>query len=662
MASDSPEIKITESMQAFSVMVEEAGTSSDTAQALVDHVKVKLEEERRAEEDKERWRRWWQQSTFIKLETNDDDEMLRVCKELTDIWRIFNKKLGMKRILQKAGLKDIDESHPPTIHILEKAIRSLEKTREDSAGTIWGRTKTNMLAFANTMNGHKQLFSLFPSENIYTSVLSGATCVNHKKVAEGFSKAFRHIGDNMEYLSRSKSSLNTSQARRAVANAYVEVFKFLCYSMNWQASRWNRFSSAVQNTFYDDHIKTHVDEIERLAKLIDRETNRQTHEGVLDLLEIGNTLSSSAQQRSTADRFRTQSESQVSMSFEDASKAFSRLGYDVTHCLTAAEQQHDYDVLMVAFRRAGSAEPSNKTYEESNEQRVDNLSLATDETDTGHISNEYGDALSTQTMPYPVTNYYARQDLERFAQSLIPFVNNGVEEATRFARPDPGSGLPSEVLFDIQTWIRNDASSFLWVEGSVFPADLSPAALRVCAVMADARIPIICFFNQLRYPNPNNLEAKEAGIVCLLYTLIHQLINQLPSVIETEEVMDNTYFDRLDGSCASCEFALYVIRRLLRYAPSRLVIVIHGLEALDTRLTATILGQLVDIIREQSAETVVKAFFSTNGMSRVLGSKINIMERVDASRMGLDRPGRPLRGASSFKDIGMGGSGWGGRY
>ncbi|KUI68926.1 hypothetical protein VM1G_04638 [Cytospora mali] len=643
-------------------MVVESGTSSDTAQALVDHVKVKLEEERRAKEDKERWRRWWQQSTFIKLKTNDDDEMLRVCKELTDIWRIFNKKLGMKRILQKAGLKDIDESHPPTIHMLEQAIRSLEKTREDSAGTIWGRTKANMLAFANTMNGHKQLFSLFPSENIYTSVLSGAvstiilTCVNHKKVAEGFAKAFRHIGDNMDYLSRSKSSINTSQARRAVANAYVEVFKFLCYSMNWQASRWNRFSSAVQNTFYDDHIKTHVDEIERLAKLVDRETNRQTYEGVLDLLEIGSTLSSSAQQRTTADRFRTQSESQVNMSFEDASKAFYRLGYDVTHCLTAAEQQHNYDVLMVAFRRAGSAEPSNQTHENSDEQRVDNPSLATDETDTDHNSNEDGDALSTQTMPYPVTNYYARQDLERFAQPLLPFVNNGVEEATRFARPGPGSGLPSEVLFDIQRWIRNDASSFLWVEGPVFPADLSPAALRVCAVMADARIPIICFFNQLRYPNPNNLDTREAGIICLLYSTINQLINQLPSVIETEEVMDNTYFDKLDGSFDSCEFALYVISRLLRYAPSRLVIVIHGLEVLESRLSTTILGQLVDIIRQQSAERVVKAFFSTNGMSRVLGSKTNRMERVDASRMGLDHPGRPLRGASSFNDIGMGGS------
>lgn len=92
------------------------------------------------------------------------------------------------------------------------------------------------------------------------------------------------IGENLEYLSRSRSSLNALLARRTVANGYVEVFKFLCYAMNWQASRLNRFTSAMRNTLYDNYIKTHVDEMERLAKLVDRETNRQTHNGVVRLL------------------------------------------------------------------------------------------------------------------------------------------------------------------------------------------------------------------------------------------------------------------------------------------------------------------------------------------------------------------------------------------
>lgn len=163
--------------------------------------------------------------------------------------------------------------------------------------------------------------------------------MNHKKIAEGFSKGVRQIGDNLEYLSRSKNSLNTAHSRKAIANAYVEVFKFLCYALRWQASRWSRFSSAVNNSSYDNHIKTHVDEVERLAKLVDRETQRHTYE---EVVEIGSVLGSSGHQTNMADRFRKQDGPRVEASFEDASKAFSRLGDGIVHCLTAAEDQQEY--------------------------------------------------------------------------------------------------------------------------------------------------------------------------------------------------------------------------------------------------------------------------------------------------------------------------------
>lgn len=92
---------------------------------------------------------------------------------MTDIWRSVSKKSSVSDVLQKAGLPAIDESNPPTIHTLRQVLQGLEKKRENEAGTLWGRTRANMMAFADTMNGHKQLFSLFPSESIYTSVLSG---------------------------------------------------------------------------------------------------------------------------------------------------------------------------------------------------------------------------------------------------------------------------------------------------------------------------------------------------------------------------------------------------------------------------------------------------------------------------------------------------------
>lgn len=660
MTNIATERHVSESIRGFSVAFE-ASSSSDTAQALAAHVKAEADKERKERDDEDQWRRWWHQSTYLNLDTNGDDDLLMQCKEVMGVWMVFRKKKSIKRILQKTGLEDFDESKPPTIHTLKKVVRGLEKKREDSAGTLWARTRANMTAFANSMDGHKQLFSLFPSENIYTSVLSGVvstiilTCVNYKRVAEGFSKGFRHISDNLEYLFLSERSLNTTHARKAVANAYVEVFKFLCYAMNWQASRLNRVTSAMQNTFYNDHIKTHVDEIDRLARLVNREMNRQTHEGVVDLLEMGSTLNSAAQQKSTANRFRKNDVVQVNMSFEGASEAFSRLGYDATHCLTAAEQQYDYDVLMVAFRRRGPDDASGQSHEQLNEQPADSLGSTTKSADCGPIDSgtdlETGDEESSTDISGPVLNYYVREDLELFVHSIRPFANNGLEEATRFARQDPGQRFPSEVMNDIQQWLKANTSSLLWVEGPAFPSDLSPVALRVWAVIAGAWIPSICFFDQQHYPDQHQAGVREAGTICLLYSLIGQLINQLPSVIETEYIMDAAYFGGLDGSWASSQFALEVISRLLGYAPPSLVLVIHGLEALEGRRTQSIISQLVDIIREQSSLTVVKAFFSTNGMSQVLGNKMTGTERINAVRMGQAGPSRSLPGGSYLDEI-----------
>lgn len=105
---------------------------------------------------------------------NDDDDLMRQCKEVTEFWKGFSRKSSVKRALEKAGVQAIDGSHPPTIETLHHVVQNLEKTQKEGTGTPWGRTKANMRVFAKTMNSHKELFSLFPSDNIYTSVLSGS--------------------------------------------------------------------------------------------------------------------------------------------------------------------------------------------------------------------------------------------------------------------------------------------------------------------------------------------------------------------------------------------------------------------------------------------------------------------------------------------------------
>lgn len=70
MTGVSREAPTSERVRAFSAIlgVSEA-SSSDTAQALVTHIREEKLEESKEKEERERWRRWWQQSLCAEFET-----------------------------------------------------------------------------------------------------------------------------------------------------------------------------------------------------------------------------------------------------------------------------------------------------------------------------------------------------------------------------------------------------------------------------------------------------------------------------------------------------------------------------------------------------------------------------------------------------------------
>lgn len=248
-------------------------------------------------------------------------------------------------------------------------------------------------------------------------------------------------------------------------------------------------------------------------------------------------------------------------------------------------------------------------------------------------------------------HHYSRAHIQELLAVITPFADNGVQDAIKNVRQDHGAVVPTEVLHRVQQWLASKTSTLLWVEGQVFPSDFSPLALRVCSVLLNSSIPCISFFNRRRYHNPWKLEVSQAGVVCLLYTLIQDLVYQLPSVVTSEIVMEAAYFAPLDGSWASTKHALDMISQFFSYLSSGMVIVINGLEVLDDKETRKVLKELIDIIRDQGSKTTLKTIFLTNGMSQALGMKAIGAERVDASRFAVDRPTRPLRGGSSLSEL-----------
>jgi hypothetical protein len=209
--------------------------------------------------------------------------------------------------------------------------------------------------------------------------------------------------------------------------------------------------------------------------------------------------------------------------------------------------------------------------------------------------------------------------------------------------------MPQDVLSDVQRWLKLNVSSLLWVEGPIFPSDLSPVALRVSMVTSDTGIPCVSFFDKRRYFFAKLKKYKEAGLISLLYSLIIQLVNLLPPQFETDLDFDEKRFSELDGTLSSVEQALGIIQELLSLAPASIVCIVDGIQAFECRETRKHMQRLVDILRDRGSETVVKALFTTDGMSHALAAKLNGRgERVIVSEM---IPGRPSRGGSTLNDL-----------
>ncbi|KAK4165173.1 hypothetical protein QBC43DRAFT_316153 [Cladorrhinum sp. PSN259] len=616
-------------IRSFSDLVEAEQLYGETGKALAHHVKAENDQERKAEEDAIRWKLWWASALAgtSSFETNEDEELLRHCQELTALWKDFRKS----KVFQKAKFQpatDNIESMPPSIDSLLQGAKIQREDWSKRTETRWGEFKSKLRAFGEKLETHKTLFSFFPSENIYTGVITGVVstiltcCVTYQTVADEFSRAMQQITDYFAFvrtsghvvsmlMERKAAPLHTKIVRMAICRAYVPVFKFLCHAITWHASTRHRWISSF-NAKYDEEVKEFVQDVKHHADMVDRylsqaiavDSNIGLHQTMAEL-----SLQRDAQ-KSAADRNRQLTSGEVGNTFAcSANLLGEEVGRNITQTFTAAEHQHDHGVDVTTVHR-------------------DLLQLvASDKTMTDDSPNEEEDSDS------PPLRHYARIEIQGYIQSLTQFTEDGKANALQSLSTIPGSSIPQEVLIDVQKWLRLDKTALLWVEGPV-TSDLSTTALQVSLVTSNAGVPCISFFDKARYAfasSKSSLSQKEAGIIALLFTLITQLVNLLPPSFATELDFDENQFSRLDGTWESVNPALNIIRALLRHAPPSIVCVVDGIQSLEVKQTKRYLQELVDILREQGDSTVVKVLFTTDGMSQTLAKKMKGRERVSAA-------------------------------
>lgn len=250
----------------------------------------------------------------------------------------------------------------------------------------------------------------------------------------------------------------------------------------------------------------------------------------------------------------------------------------------------------------------------------------------------------------------SRYDIEQLSGRLASYLDDGRREILNALRGNTSSVLPRETLIDIQKWIRTRESKTIWVEGPAmvpYGSGISRAAIRIRDISIDAGIPCVSFFYKRQYgfAKEKGLKPKGAGLVALLYSVIGQLACLLPTAFPSTEGLDEGHFGLLDGSLESVPAALELIRLLLMHAPPALIWVIDGVQLGDDKTTRPHLRSFLDILRGEETKRVCKVCLTTDGNCFVLSQATKARERVDASRMALDRPGSVMRGGSDVSEL-----------
>ena len=143
---------------------------------------------------------------------------------------------------------------------------------------------------------------------------------------------------------------------------------------------------------------------------------------------------------------------------------------------------------------------------------------------------------------------------------------------------------------------------------------------------------------------------EEAMAVHFVYTMIRQLINQLPPKVKLSGKRWRTRFGKLDGSLQTFDIALRILEELLDHAPATLLVIVDGVEQVEESEAESLVSKVLLVLQRVMTETrkgkVVKVLYTTAGSSDALESlDEDFLESVEAEE------GRPKHMKERFRSL-----------
>ncbi|KAI1803968.1 hypothetical protein F4811DRAFT_522373 [Daldinia bambusicola] len=481
-------------------------------------------------------------------------------------------------------LLDLVESDPKE---LEASINNLEESWKQKNGHIYRTFKL----LCKTLDDHRAIFAIFPSQNEYTSVLcSSLSCLvkaakNHSEIAETLSDSIRRISETVARASKNILIFKTQAVRQKIADIYTIVFQFY-----HKVIKWYLHSKLTRAFFsFNETLKAGFESTE---KELDKEIEELYREAQISQHAVVAILSSNVERLSAELRYQ-------------------RMHYEVTDTIAGHRMRDMMEATLngnQSLRMVHQVKP-----DEDNSFTMEPTPKTQDGTE--HI----------------ITRGQARI----YGPTIESFII-GDQGHTKFST---GQFWVAEdrVLPSLSDWaVKLDKARMLWISSPYEPRGVTSAHASALAVVSTAwqvKAPVISHFCQR--PRQDELRSgmsmEQVGLMGLVYSLISQLL-QFSKDEDVLNVGEDT-FKMLDGTKQSWDTSLKMLEVLLTHAIVLKYCVIDGLNWLELGDGSQWCQEFLSVLfKQQQKGTPFNILFTTTGQSRILASNVDVKDRLLATK------------------------------
>ncbi|KAJ5915231.1 hypothetical protein N7454_011126 [Penicillium verhagenii] len=491
--------------------------------------------------------------------------------ELAQSWKAFIRHVPAEN-------RVVWEERPQTVSDVQALVRNLH--------TVWASRPRQRVAglcerFIPTVETHAHILAVLPDGVLYyTPLLYGVlqsvikASSNYPRVLEGLLTALNNITSAI----RPPADLNASH-KEPVAEIYTLIFLFLNEFMDWYVRRST--CHLLRSHSQDAYAHFHP-----LVICIQRQA--QDLSGPTDVMDIEDGWDSAYSPRSLWE------ESQLSQVGREGKRRrhaaqntmTRRLIWDIQQDAEKRDRLRETRDQLLRQMLRNTTEQLVPTKEQS--KRIVCLTTAAPDLVVPLVEWSRGSK-----------RRLARLELQSESKHLQPFFD--CEDQIPHFDPDAKVVTEASTITSLQKWVTSPRSQALTVAGTQSTETLSPVSLIAASYAFFAReadLPTLSHFCKLSPKEVSGQTPHQQGLIALTYSLIRQMIDNLPTVVDSDSLLDLTAerFRPIDGTLASWTAALSLVDTLLHFAPPLLVCIIDGIDTIHDESTDVALRELIRVL------------------------------------------------------------------